>query len=136
MLLRLVLTIRFTVYGLFYIPVALVKDMLVFFFNLYTEASKDSLNSSKKHFSRDGFQLFDQTLDEILLDLEQKKSKMMKSKEDLGLVTSTNGGLLMDMTAVNIILQEKFDVIGEVHKLIFDNRVEGKFLFNPYTKKS
>ena len=61
---------------------------------------------------------------------------MMKNKEDLALVTSVNGGLLMDMTEVNIILKEKLNIIGEVHKLIFDNRAEGKFLYNPYTKKS
>ena len=42
----------------------------------------------------------------------------------------------MDMTEVTIILQEKFDVIGEVSRLIFDNRAEGKFVYNPYTKKS
>jgi len=42
----------------------------------------------------------------------------------------------MDMTEVTIILQEKFDVIGEVSRLIFDNRSEGKFVYNPYTKKS
>ena len=42
----------------------------------------------------------------------------------------------MDQTEVTIILQEKFDIIGEVSKLIFDNRAEGKFVYNPYTKKN
>jgi hypothetical protein len=58
--------------------------MLVFFFNLYTEATVDTLNSSKsKNFSREGLQLFEESLDEILTELEQKKTKMMKNHENL-----------------------------------------------------
>jgi hypothetical protein len=62
--------------------------------------------------------------------------KMIKNREDVSLITSLNGGLLMDMTELTIILQQDFDIIGEVCRLIFDNRSEGKFVFNPYTKKS
>jgi hypothetical protein len=62
--------------------------------------------------------------------------KMVKNKEDLSLINSIHGGLMMDQTKVTIILQEKFDVIGEVARLIFDNRSEGKFVYNPYTKKN
>ena len=134
---RLFLTAQFSVYGLFYFPLSLLVDTLVFFFNLYTEATIDTLNTSKsKHFSREGLQLFEESLDEILVELETKKTKMMKNHENLNSIVSLNGGLLMDMTEVTIILQEKFDVIGEVSRLIFDNRAEGKFVYNPYTKKS
>ena len=42
----------------------------------------------------------------------------------------------MNMTDVTIILQKNFDIINEVAKLIFDNKQEGKFIYNPYTKKS
>jgi hypothetical protein len=42
----------------------------------------------------------------------------------------------MDMSEVNIILQERFDVIGEVTKLIFENSDDSKFVYNQYTKKS
>ena len=137
MLLRLILTVKFTIYGLFYFPVTLVIDMFVFFGNLYTEASKDSLNDkNSQNFSREGLQLFEESMDEILYDLEQKKTQMTKNKEDLTLIASSNGGLLMDMTAVIIILQTNFDIIGEVSKLIFENRSEGKFVYNPYTKKN
>jgi len=93
-------------------------------------------DKSQKNFSKEGLQLFEESLNEILHDLELGKTKAMKNKEDLKLITSVNGGLLMDMTKVTIILQEKFDVIGEVAKLIFDNRAEGKFIYNPYTKKN
>lgn len=137
MLLRLILTVKFAIYGLFYFPVTLVIDMFVFFGNLYTEASKDSLNDkNSQNFSREGLQLFEESMDEILYDLEQKKTQMTKNKEDLTLIASSNGGLLMDMTAVIIILQTNFDIIGEVSKLIFENRSEGKFVYNPYTKKN
>jgi hypothetical protein len=61
---------------------------------------------------------------------------MVKKKEDTTLVTSINGGLLMEMTGVTVILQDRFDIVGEVAKLIFDNKQEGKFVYNPYTKKS
>jgi hypothetical protein len=37
-----------------------VINMVVFFYNLYTEASKDSLNDkSNMHFSREGLRLFE-----------------------------------------------------------------------------
>jgi hypothetical protein len=112
-------------------------DCFVFFGNLYTEASKDSLNDKySRKFSREGLQLFDETLDDIIWDLEQKKTKMLKNKEDISLIQSASGGLIMEMTGVTIILQTKFDIIGEVAKLIFDNKSEGKFVYNPYTKKS
>ena len=42
----------------------------------------------------------------------------------------------MEMTAVTVILQQRFDIIGEVSKLIFDNQKEDKFVYNPYTKKN
>ena len=77
-----------------------------------------------------------ESLDEILVDLEQKKTRMLRNRESLRDIQSPTGGLIMDMTAVTIILQEKFDIIGEVTKLIFDNRAEGKFVYNPYTKKN
>ena len=81
---RFILAAQFAVYGLVYFPVTVVVDMFVFFFNLYTEATKDTLNDSKtKHFSREGLQLFEDTLDEILNNLEQNKTKMMKNKENL-----------------------------------------------------
>jgi hypothetical protein len=57
--------------------VTVIVDMFVFFYNLYTEASKDLLNDKRaKIFSREGLQLFEESLDEILVDLEQKKTKM------------------------------------------------------------
>ena len=137
MVLRVILTAKFAIYGLFYFPIAVAVDTLVFFGNLYTVASIDTMNDkSKKNFSKDGLQLFEDTLNDILYDLEKEKTKMMKKKEDLKLLVSSSGGLLMDMTKVSIILQEKFDIIGEVSKLIFDNRSEGKFIYNPYTKKN
>ena len=71
-------------YGLFYFPVTIIVDMFVFFGNLYTEATRDTLNNSKsKHFSREGLALFEDSLDEILGELELKKTKMMKNKENL-----------------------------------------------------
>jgi hypothetical protein len=72
----------------------------------------------------------------MILDLEKKKTKMIKNKEDLAHLVTPSGGLVMDMTMVNITLQKSFDVIGEVSRLIFDNKSEGKFVYNPYTKKS
>lgn len=122
MLLRLLLSVKFGIYGLVYFPLALVVDTFVFFGNLYTEASVDSLNSITKTFSREGLELFEETIDDIIRDLEQKKIQMIKNKEDISLTTSANGGLLMEMSKVTIILQQKFDVIGEVSKLIFENR--------------
>jgi len=41
MFLRVMLTIKFAIYGLFYFPVAIVIDMLVFLGNLYTQATVD-----------------------------------------------------------------------------------------------
>ena len=68
---RLLLTMQFSIYGLFYLPLTIVVDMFVFFFNLYTEATVDTLNSSKsKHFSKEGLALFEESLDEILGELE------------------------------------------------------------------
>ena len=55
MIMRLILTIKFAIYGLLYFPVAVVIDMLVFFANLYTEATVDTMNDkSKKNFSKEG----------------------------------------------------------------------------------
>lgn len=105
MFLRLILTIQFAIYGLFYFPVSLVVDMFVFFVNLYTEAQRDSLNDKNAiKFSREGLNLFEESLDEILYDLEQKKTVLMKKKEDMSQITTQNGGLLMEMTGVIIIL--------------------------------
>ena len=82
MAMRVLLSAQFAIYGLFYFPLTIAVDMLVFFFNLYTEATVDTLNSSKsKHFSREGLQLFEDSLDEIIGELEQKKTKMMKNHE-------------------------------------------------------
>jgi hypothetical protein len=77
MMMRLVLTIQFTFYGLIYFPVTIIVDMFTFFFNLYTQASIDSLNAnSSKQFSREGLKLFEETLDDILYDLEVKKTQL------------------------------------------------------------
>jgi hypothetical protein len=97
--LRVILIAKFAIYGLFYFPVAIVIDMFVFFGNLYTVGSVDTMNDkSKRNFSKEGLQLFEDTLNDILFDLEQEKAKMMKKKEDLKLIVSSSGGLLMDMT--------------------------------------
>lgn len=99
MILRVILIVKFAIYGLFYFPIAIVIDMFVFFGNLYTIGSIDTMNDkSKKNFSKEGLQLFEDTLNDILYDLEQEKAKMMKKKEDLKLIVSSSGGLLMDMT--------------------------------------
>ena len=99
MILRVILIVKFAIYGLFYFPIAIVIDMFVFFGNLYTVGSIDTMNDkSKKNFSKEGLQLFEDTLNDILYDLEQEKAKMMKKKEDLKLIVSSSGGLLMDMT--------------------------------------
>jgi hypothetical protein len=80
MFLRLLLTIHFAIYGIFYFPVVLVVDMFVFFGNLYTEATQDSLNDKKAmKFSREGLELFEEALNEIIHDLEKKKMAMIKN---------------------------------------------------------
>ena len=55
MMMRLILTIKFSIYGLLFFPVAVAIDMFVFFYNLYTEASVDTMNDkSKQNFSKEG----------------------------------------------------------------------------------
>ena len=97
MVMRLILSVQFAFYGIIYFAVTVIVDMFVFFYNLYTEASKDLLNDKRtKIFSREGLQLFEESLDEILVDLEQKKTKMQKNHENLREIQSPQGGLLMD----------------------------------------
>jgi hypothetical protein len=120
---RVLLAIQFAFLGILYFPIALCLDTGVFFYNLYSSATKDFLNDDQtKTFSREGLRLFDSVLDEIIYELEVKKH--------------IKGKLMMPMTEVTIILQEKFDIVGEVFKLIFDNKDEGKFTYNQYTKKN
>ena len=74
MVLRVILIAKFAIYGLLYFPIAVVVDMFVFFGNLYTVGSVDTMNDkSKKNFSKEGLQLFEDTLNDILYDLEQTK---------------------------------------------------------------
>ena len=55
-------------------------------------------------FSRESLTLFDDTLDEIIYNQELKKNEMIRKKEDISQITSINGGYLMPMTDVTIIL--------------------------------
>ena len=55
MVIQIFLTAKFAIYGLVYFPVAVVVDTFVFFGNLYTEATVDSMNDkSNKNFSKEG----------------------------------------------------------------------------------
>jgi hypothetical protein len=55
MVIRIILTVKFAIYGLVYFPVAIAVDTFVFFGNLYTQATVNSMNDkSKKNFSKEG----------------------------------------------------------------------------------
>jgi hypothetical protein len=69
--------------------------------------------------------------------------EMMIAMNKIMQSNSPNGGKVVDKNKnmvpfpdLNIKLQERFDIIGEISKLIYDNKSEGKFVYNSFTRKN
>ena len=124
---RCVLTLKFMFGGLLYLMISLVWDTLVFSYNMFTVLKKDELNirDETKRYTVEGITLFSETCDEVLELLEKEDKENNKDSEGK-----------INFVEFNKLLQEKFGVVNEIRRLIFDHTLEGKFVYNSYTNKT
>ena len=101
---------------------SIIIDPVVFMYNLFVDMEKDKLSLDGNVFlTPRGIELFQETCDEVI------KSKTQQIKKWDGKI---------NFVEFNLILQQKFDIIEEVRKLIFEHGSDDKYVFNDYTLRT
>jgi hypothetical protein len=86
--------ILYIIVGPWFLSITYVIDIFVFFGNLYTKPLIDEFKTDKhKVFKKESLILFEDTIDEIIKDLNAQKSEAAKKNEDLSVFLNKNGNL-------------------------------------------
>jgi hypothetical protein len=127
--------LAFLILGPIFLSICYIADFFIFFGNLFTKAEVDELSRYNK-FNRDSIDLFEQTCDEMLSIQKQNKQTAIKEGNDINQYVNKYGNFIMEFPKFNQRLQEKFDIMSEIQKIIYDNTSTSKFVYNPFTGRN
>ena len=126
----------FVILAPIFLSITFVVDFFVFLGNLFTKPLIDEFKTEKhKKFNKESLQLFENTINDMLSELKIRKQKAVKNGEDITVFVNKYGNYQIEFPKVNVNLQQKFLIMDEIQKIIYDQS-PSKFVYNSFTKKN
>lgn len=132
---NLLVFLKFTILGPIMFTVALFVNSGVFTYNLFTNQEETDQEHPEVGLTKRSLDIFEMSLLELI---EKQKVKVLEAKAT-GKATNDliteDGEYLIEFVELNILLQQKFEIIREIMKIIYDHTDEDKFIKHPETNK-